>query len=146
MWILQFQKTFGYSNEMKKNDLHGKRSSENMENIVVPSIFSTANSPSFSFNMNKLVGKCDSSHWFMNRIEEQNQFCISQKKIKRLIVQSIYWYKVACMELEFRNRFWVFLFSGGFLPSILHFLPQKCQLSIVQYQKVSLISLDSYFP
>jgi hypothetical protein len=37
----------------------------------------------------------------MDRIEEQNQFCISEADTKGLEVMSIY--KVACIELHFRN-------------------------------------------
>lgn len=54
-----------------------------MDDVAVPSIFSAAKhtitQPQYK---EKSVGKCGSSSWLMDKIEEQNQFYISEEKNK----------------------------------------------------------------
>lgn len=69
----------------KKNYLPWERSYESMDNVVFPGIYSAAKHTITQpqYKKKKSVETCDSSSWLMDRVEEGNQFYISEKKSER---------------------------------------------------------------
>lgn len=129
-----FLPQFRYPNELQRTICLGRGPLRTWTMWLFQIYFQLLNTPKLSFNVKMSVGKCGLSNCLLDRIEKQNQFCISEEEVTGVKSTTL-------TDARLQEWRWISGTNSGYssppeaLSSILHFEPQKRLLPVVWFER-----------